>query len=69
MTIWFSRPGAPIAQGWTKRFAAIDWTVDFPRGAMAGSVVHVDQARRRSPVTGDDRTIEGAGHHSGRTGN
>jgi uncharacterized protein (TIGR02217 family) len=38
MAIWFTRPGAPVVQGWVKRFAACDWTVDFPRGAMASAV-------------------------------
>jgi uncharacterized protein (TIGR02217 family) len=38
MPVWFTRRGAPIEEGWTKRFAASDWTVDFPRGAMAAVV-------------------------------
>ena len=38
MTIWFTRPGAPVDEGFVKRFAGHDWTVDFPRGAMASSV-------------------------------
>ena len=38
MPIWFTRPGAPVEQGWVKRFAAADWTIDFPRGAMASTV-------------------------------
>ena len=40
MPIWFTQPGAPVEPGWTKRFAAADWTVDFPRGAMASVVTH-----------------------------
>ena len=43
MPIWFTRPGAPVEQGWVKRFAAADWTVDFPRGAMASVVTTADQ--------------------------
>lgn len=43
MPIWFTRPGAPVEQGWVKRFAAADWTVDFPRGAMASTVTHADE--------------------------
>ena len=43
MPIWFTRPGAPVEQGWVKRFAAHDWTVDFPRGAMASTVIGADQ--------------------------
>ena len=42
MGIWFTRRGAPVERGWVKRFAASDWTVDFPRGAMASTVTHVD---------------------------
>lgn len=42
MPIWFTRPGAPVEQGWVKRFAAHDWTVDFPRGAMASTVTIAD---------------------------
>ncbi len=42
MPIWFTRPGAPVEQGWVKRFAAVDWTVDFPRGAMASTVTGAD---------------------------
>ena len=42
MPIWFTRPGAPVEQGWVKRFAAADWTVDFPRGAMASTVTSAD---------------------------
>ncbi len=43
MTIWFTRPGASVDEGFVKRFAARDWTVDFPRGAMASSVTHADE--------------------------
>ena len=43
MPIWFTRPGAPVEQGWVKRFAAADWTVDFPRGAMASAVTTADE--------------------------
>lgn len=43
MAIWFTRPRAPVEQGWMKRFAAADWTVDFPRGAMASTVTHADE--------------------------
>jgi uncharacterized protein (TIGR02217 family) len=43
MPIWFTRPGAPVEQGWVKRFAAHDWTVDFPRGAMASTVTGADE--------------------------
>ena len=42
MTIWFTRPGAAVDEGFVKRFAAHDWTVDFPRGAMASSVTTAD---------------------------
>ena len=42
MPIWFTRPGAPVEQDWVKRFAAADWTVDFPRGAMASTVTSAD---------------------------
>ena len=42
MPVWFTRPGAPVEQGWVKRFAAQDWTVDFPRGAMASVVTSAD---------------------------
>ena len=42
MTIWFTRPGAAVEEGFVKRFAAHDWTVDFPRGAMASSVTTSD---------------------------
>ena len=41
MPIWFTRAGA-VEQGWVKRFAAADWTVDFPRGAMASMVTAAD---------------------------
>jgi len=43
MPIWFTRTGAPVEQSWVKRFAAADWTVDFPRGAMASTVAHPDE--------------------------
>lgn len=43
MAIWFTRPGAPVDRGRVKRFAAIDWTVDFPRGAIASTVTTPDQ--------------------------
>ena len=43
MPIWFTEPGAPVEQGWVKRFAAADWTVDFPRGAMASVVTDADE--------------------------
>jgi uncharacterized protein (TIGR02217 family) len=43
MPIWFTRPGAPVEQGWVQRFAAADWTVDFPRGAMASTVTMADE--------------------------
>jgi len=43
MAIWFTRSGAPVDQGWVKRFAAADWTVDFPRGAMASTVTTADE--------------------------
>lgn len=43
MPIWFTRPGAAVEQAWVKRFAAADWTVDFPRGAMASSVTTPSQ--------------------------
>jgi uncharacterized protein (TIGR02217 family) len=43
MPVWFTRPGAPVEQGWVKRFAAADWTVDFPRGAMASAVTTADE--------------------------
>lgn len=43
MPIWFTRQGAPVEQGWVKRFAAADWTVDFPRGAMASAVTTSDE--------------------------
>nr|WP_294849833.1 DUF2460 domain-containing protein [uncultured Sphingomonas sp.] len=39
MGLWFTRPDAPVEMGWVKRFRARDWTVDFPRGAMASAVV------------------------------
>jgi hypothetical protein len=42
MPIWFTRPGASVEQDWVKRFAAKDWTVDFPRGAMASVVTSAD---------------------------
>lgn len=42
MPIWFTRPDAPVERGWVKRFAAADWAVDFPRGAMASTVTHSD---------------------------
>ena len=42
MTIWFTRPGSAVDEGFVKRFAAHDWTVDFPRGAMASSVTSAD---------------------------
>jgi uncharacterized protein (TIGR02217 family) len=32
-----------VEQGWVKRFAAADWTVDFPRGAMASTVVNAEE--------------------------
>ncbi len=38
MPVWFTRKSAPVERGWVKRFAAADWTVDFPRGAMASAV-------------------------------
>jgi len=43
MPVWFTRAGAPVEQGWVKRFAAHDWTVDFPRGAMASTVTGADE--------------------------
>src|SRR5215203_4052657 len=43
MPIWFTRPGAQVEQRWVKRFAGEDWTVDFPRGAMASTVTHADE--------------------------
>ena len=43
MPIWFTRPGAPVEQGWVKRFTAADWTVDFPRGSMASTVTTPDE--------------------------
>ena len=43
MPLWFTRPGAPVEQVWVKRFAAQDWTVDFPRGAMASAVTATDE--------------------------
>jgi uncharacterized protein (TIGR02217 family) len=43
MPIWFTRPGAVVDQGWVKRFAPADWTVDFPRGAMASTVTSADE--------------------------
>lgn len=43
MPIWFTRPGAPVEQGWVKRFAAADWTIDFPRGSMASTVTSADE--------------------------
>jgi uncharacterized protein (TIGR02217 family) len=42
MPVWFTRRGAPVEQSWVKRFAAADWTVDFPRGAMASVVTSAD---------------------------
>ncbi len=42
MPIWFTRPGAPVERCWVKRFAAAEWTVDFPRGAMASNVTSDD---------------------------
>ncbi|MBV9529256.1 DUF2460 domain-containing protein [Sphingomonas sp.] len=42
MRYWFTRPDAPIAGTWVKRFDPRYWTVDFPRGTVA------------SVVTGDD---------------
>jgi len=42
MPIWFTRRGAPVEKSWVKRFAAADWTVDFPRGAMASTVTSAD---------------------------
>lgn len=43
MPIWFTRPDAPFEQRWVKRFAAPDWTVDFPRGAMASTITGPDE--------------------------
>lgn len=43
MPIWFTRPGAPVERRWVKRFAAADWTVDFPRGAMASTVTQANE--------------------------
>lgn len=43
MPLWFTRRGATVEQSWAKRFAAADWTVDFPRGAMASTVTTADQ--------------------------
>ena len=42
MTIWFTRAGAAVEEGFVKRFAARDWTVVFRRGAMASSVTSSD---------------------------
>ena len=38
MRHWFTRPGAPVDKRFIKRFDPEQWTVDFPRGAMASVV-------------------------------
>ncbi|MBA3667754.1 MAG: DUF2460 domain-containing protein [Sphingomonas sp.] len=43
MSIWFTRPGARVEQATVKRFAAVDWTVDFPRGTIASTVTTSDE--------------------------
>lgn len=43
MPIWFTSRDARVEQRWVKRFAAADWTVDFPRGAMASAVTDASE--------------------------
>jgi hypothetical protein len=42
MNIWFTQADAPIVQSHVKRFDPLHWTVDFPRGAIAGVVTAAD---------------------------
>jgi uncharacterized protein (TIGR02217 family) len=42
MNLWFTRPGAAIVRTHVKRFDPLHWTVDFPRGTIAGVVTTAD---------------------------
>ena len=43
MSIWFTQKGSAVEQGFVKRFAAADWTIDFPRGTIASTVTRADE--------------------------
>lgn len=42
MKLWFTQKDAPLDQDWVKRFDPLHWAVEFPAGAAASVVTHVD---------------------------
>ncbi len=51
MNHWFTKIDAPITKRWVKRFAAEQWLVDFPRGAMGAVVSGADETSLTAHAT------------------